>query len=271
MDPTMRSDGTLSVVVVGEDSRSMVREADLSGRAEVTVSTIADRNVEGALESITAADLVVGIGESAIHSLVRSGMEKPVLPVGSGGGLESVEPAALGEAIDDVLAGAHSIRTIPGLAVRAAADRYRGLMDVMAVTADAAKISEYQIASLDGEEEVVLDRVRADGVVAAAPAGTPGYGTAAGGPVLDPSLQAMTVVPVGPFRIENTHWVLELPLRIRVVREEVPVSLQVDDQEVGTLDAGTGVEISWGTPIEFVVTSVSGSGLGPREIDARPE
>lgn len=267
MDRTLGSDGTLSVVVFGDDAASTVRDADLGDRGDVSVATAEAAAVESALDTIAEGDLVVASGEAALLSLARNGVEQPILPVAGGKGVPSVQADVLGEALDDVRAGAHSMESLPGIAVRANGDRYRGVMDVMAVTSEAAKISEYQIATLDDGDEIVLDRIRADGVVAAAPAGTPGYGTAAGGPVLDPALDAMAVIPVGPFRIEHTHWVLELPISITVVREEVPVSLQVDDREVGTLDAGTAVEISWGTPMDIVVTSVSGSGLGPHGTD----
>ena len=266
MDRTLGSEGTLSVVVFGDDAAA-VRDADLGDRAEVAVEAVEGARVEPALDRLSEADLVVPSGEEAFLSLARREVEKPILPVDGGQGIASVRAGALGTAIDEVQAGAYSIRALPGIAVRADGDRYRGVMDVMAVTAEAAKISEYQIASLDDGDEVVLDRIRADGVVAAAPAGTPGYGTAAGGPVLDPALDAMAVIPVGPFRIEHTHWVLELPISLTVVREEVPVSLQVDDREVGTLEAGTAVEIAWGTPMDIVVTSVSGGGLRPHGSD----
>lgn len=264
METRLGSDESLTVVVVGEDPEKTVRDTDLSDRASVTVSTIRWEGPETALDPAAEADLVVVTGEAGLLSLVHTGVETPILPVDAAKSIESVPAAALGQAIEAIVTGEYSIRSIPGIDVRVDGDRYRALMDVMAVTSEAAKISEYQIARIDEERPIVLDQIRADGVVAAAPAGTPGYATAAGGPVLDPSLRAMEVVPVGPFRIEHTHWVLELPISIRVVREEVPVSLQVDDRQVRTLEAGTAVEISWGPPIDIVTTPASRDGFGSR-------
>lgn len=252
---------SLSLLVVGDDLDSSRVTGEIADGHDAVSEVIEAEPGADAVRASADAAVVVTIGESALFSVVEGAISTPILPVDGGRGIESIRRTTLPEAIAAIADGNGTLRSVPTMALRTDGDQYRALMDAMAVTSEAAKISEYEVARRrDGEDEV-LDRIRADGIVAAAPAGTPGYGTAAGGPVLDPDLEAVTVVPVGPFRIEQPHWVLELPITIRVVREEVPVSLLVDDQEVGSMAAGTEVELTWGPAIDIVRTPVSLSPL----------
>lgn len=203
------------------------------------------------------ADAYIALGESAFLALVREAPGTPILPVAVGAGISDVGRDTLVSALDSVLAGNHELTELQTLSVEAATETYRAAMDVMAVTAEAAKISEYEVSTSHDEGDRILDTVRADGMLAATPAGTPGYGTAAGGPILDPGIRGVSVIPVGPFRVEHNQWVLQPPITVRVLREEVPVSLLVDDREVRRIGQGTSVEISWGEPIQVIRTPES--------------
>lgn len=257
MEHVPDADDPLTVVLVGPESQAALEEGGLVEGDEGRIGVVQAGSVEEAGDEVGTADLVAPVGEAAFLSLVRAAYGTPILPVDAGRGIRSVPKAELEEALSVVAEGQETVHSVPTLDVRSDGDRFRAVMDVMAVTSEAAKISEYEVARLRDGEELILDRIRADGMVAAAPAGTPGYGTAAGGPILDPDMEAVTVVPVGPFRIEQPHWVLELPISIRVAREEVPVSLLVDDREVGSMEAGTAVELDWGDPVAIVQTSES--------------
>ncbi|MFB6125653.1 MAG: hypothetical protein ABEJ59_06825 [Halanaeroarchaeum sp.] len=204
-------------------------------------------------------DLVVAVGEHALCSLASEAPTVPVLPVGIDGPIPAVDGAEVAAAVaafraDETTTVEHPLLSVD---VDGAAPRY-ALMDAMAVTTEPAKISEFAVATERDGERRLVDRVRADGVVVATPAGTPGYAAAAGGPVLDPGLSAVAVVPVGPFRVEHTHWVLELPATVTVAREESPVSLLVDDEEVGSIPAHEALRLTWGPTMSLVATDGSG-------------
>ena len=251
------ADEPLSATTLATDLESAL-DSDLGVEIEAVDGTYG----ESRTVPIVEADLIVAVGEQSLLTLVRDEVVSPILPVAIEQGVESVAHADLESAIRSFVAEDHSTKSIPTIHVQADGDEFRALMDVMAVTADAAKISEYRLLGRDRGEEVAIDTVRADGIVASAPAGTPGYGTAAGGPILDPDLQAVNVIPVGPFRVEQPHWVLELPISIEVARGEVPVTLLVDDRDEGRIQAGTTVELTWGDPVDIVRTPVSASSLG---------
>lgn len=247
MNSQPRTDSPAEIGVVGADAADVAdRIRTAGGRSSVIDPATTDD-----------VDVVVATGESALLSLVRAGLPVPVLPVEVGGGIVDVRESALDAAIDSLVSGTYRTTARPLLIVRVGDDRYDALMDLMVVTEEPARISEFAIDNQfrDGEQRV--DQVRADGVVVATSVGTPGYVTAAGGPVLGPETSGVAVVPIGPFRVEQTHWVLEPPISLTVAREDAAVSLLIDDEEVGPVPAYTPVDLSWGNPISIVKTPVS--------------
>jgi len=64
-----------------------------------------------------------------------------------------------------------------------------------------------------------LGQYRADGIIIATPTGSTAYSAAAGGPLLDPELEAMIINPICPFTLSNR------PLVIKGC-EEVTVSME---------------------------------------------
>ena len=249
MNSERRTETRSDIGVVGAEADAAVARVREAGGDATTVDP----------ETAAAADLVVALGEAAILSLVRAGVTVPILPVDVDGGIEDVALEDVPAALDSYLAGTAETVDRPLLSVDVASDSYDALMDVMAVTTEPARISEFTVATKTRGNSRTVDTVRADGVVVATSAGTPGYATAAGGPVLDPESSGVSVVPIGPFRVEQTHWVLELPASLTVAREEAAVSLLVDDEEVGSVPAHEPIELSWGTPLVLVRTPESRS------------
>lgn len=254
----------MRISILGRGAKA-VKSAVVEGRNEdLSVGVAADWSEQSSPDEQLGeshldqeAEAYVAIGEGAFLALARTEPETPILPVAVGSGIGGVERGDLDAAIDSICAGTHETTELQTLSVQAEGEEYRAAMDVMAVTAEAAKISEYEVSTPGAGAERILDTVRADGLLAATPAGTPGYGTAAGGPILDPDLRGVSVIPVGPFRVEQHQWVIQPPVTVRVLREEVPVSLLIDDQEAGQIGQGTSVRISWGKPIQLIRTPES--------------
>ncbi|MDQ6973007.1 MAG: NAD(+)/NADH kinase [Mariprofundaceae bacterium] len=86
-------------------------------------------------------------------------------------------------------------------------------------------------------------RVRADGIVLATPAGSTAYALSAGGPIVHPGLDAITVAPVCPHILSNRPIVLPASESISLHLTEVPApgALNLDGQM--TLDLQQGDEI----------------------------
>lgn len=223
------------------------------GAADRLADAVRDRGesvVRGDAASVLAADpaLAFAVGEPAVVALARAGVACPVLPVDAGPGVGSLSLAAAVDSLDHVLAGAYETVPHRRLAVSVGNDRVgRAFYDVMLVTEEPGRISEYAVAA-----DAPLDRFRADGVVVASTAGSHGYASAAGGPILDATTDAVVVVPVAAFRLRSATRVVELPVTLTVERDEAAVALLLDDREHTGLDFAAPVTVQAADPVAVV-------------------
>jgi NAD+ kinase len=247
----------MTIGVVGTDADSVVERIQTEGRSVESTDS----------DPIPGVDSHVAIGEPAVLSLVRNGVETPILPLDDIADTERGPRESWEVAIDSFLNDAIDPIGVPSLAVEVTDHSYRALMDVMVVTEEPARISEYEVRTHEKDRpfggDAVIDRVRADGVVAATPIGSRGYAGAAGGAIVDPNLFGLSIVSIGPFRVEQPHWVLDPPISLSVVRESAPVRVLVDDRSVSSLDPSTRVVLSRGREFQFLPTPASDFLFGP--------
>ncbi len=90
-----------------------------------------------------------------------------------------------------------------------------------------------------------LGRYRADGVLVATPTGSTAYSMAAGGPILEPEMEALIVIPISPFTLSNRPIVVSSHEEIAVEVEEQKgdVILTLDGQTVAPLQPRDIVEV----------------------------
>ncbi|OLZ41481.1 ATP-NAD kinase [Natrinema saccharevitans] len=229
-----------------------------AGRLEGAVADAGGTVVDGGLEEVLAANpsLLVTPGEAGLSTLARAGVDTPVLPVGPVSGIESVDRDRLPDAVRQALRGTATRRERPVLEVSLESrsdaasepiDRERALFDVTLITDEPARISEYGVHSRGSS----VATFRADGVVAATPAGTHGYASAVDAPQLSAAVDAVAVAPIGPFVTQTRRWVLPNDgLGVTVEREESDVTLVADGDAVGavTLDRQVTVAVAGGLP-----------------------
>ncbi len=79
-------------------------------------------------------------------------------------------------------------------------------------TAHIAKIRHFEI-DLD---ETLVERVRADGIIVATPTGSTSYSMSAGGPIVDPRLDAIIVTSIAPFKPASRPHVFPATARVHV-------------------------------------------------------
>lgn len=181
---------------------------------------------------------VVAVGEGAVCETARTCPSVPVLPVEAGAGFRSVPRSAVERAVERLFAGGWDALAHPVVTVD---DGARAVTDATLVTSDPARISEYTVRS--GDDRVAT--FRADGVVVALPAGSAGYASAAGGPIVALETDVVAVVPISPFATDPDHWILPLEgVSLTVEREEATVELLADDRRVGMVDPGVPVSLS---------------------------
>jgi NAD+ kinase len=95
-----------------------------------------------------------------------------------------------------------------------------------------------------GEEFVT--RVKADGLIVATPTGSTAYNLAAGGPIVQPAVDALVLTPIAPHMLTNRPIVIPAASVVRVqpqMSERDELYVTFDGQEGYELEAGDEVRI----------------------------
>lgn len=232
------------------------------GEAEAAAQSFEDLGGQALVDDPAAlpdadVDVLVALGEDALAALVDGGATQPLLPVGGARGVGAVPRNHLDAVLGELVEGTYDTVDARLLDVAVDGDSYRALADVMLVTREPAKISEYGVQTFIHGESQTVGSVRADGMVVATPRGSHGYAKDARGPLLAPDADTVSVVPIAPFRIDRSHWGLTPPVTLTVERDESDVALLVDGVDHGVLDSHASVDLKWGDALPLVRVSDS--------------
>ncbi len=201
-----------------------------------------------------AVDLVVVLGGdgtllSVADSIAAAGRDVPILGVnfGSLGFLTEATLRELYPSLEAALSGAAPVEarmmlhatTIRG--GRALPD-HLALNDVVITKAARSRMTDLSV--LIGDEFVT--RVKADGLIVATPTGSTAYNLAAGGPIVQPVLEAIVLTPIAPHMLTNRPIVIPAASLVRVqpmMDERDEIYLTIDGQDGYQLKAGDEVRI----------------------------
>ena len=204
-------------------------------------------------EVAARSDLAIVVGGdgtllSAGRILAPHGV--PILGVNQGrlGFMVDVLPEDIGQTLDALLRGELPVeeRLILEARLRSTAtgevSRLRAVNDVVVRNQVSIRMLEFE-TWLDDE---FISQHRADGIVIATPTGSTAYALSGGGPVLHPSLSAVTLVPICPHTLSDRPIVVPAGGTIRIVLsgEVSGVHVTCDGQEGATLEPGDTVEVT---------------------------
>jgi NAD+ kinase len=189
-------------------------------------------------ELAAQVDLMIVLGgDGTLLSAARAlGTHKvPILAVNLGGlgFLTSVTLDELYPLLEQVVAGQH--RTSERMMLDAevlrsgqAAEPQCALNDAVVNKAALARMLDFDV-HVDGNH---VGRYRADGLVVATPTGSTAYSLAAGGPIIDPDLDAFVITPICPHMLTNRPLVIPDTARIDLdfTAAEEPVFITLDGQ-----------------------------------------
>jgi len=108
-----------------------------------------------------------------------------------------------------------------------------------------AKLIKLNVHLTENNEKAALDHgfrlgsYRCDGLIVATPTGSTAYSMAAGGPILDPEMDAVIINPICPFALSNRPYVLTSKQTIIITVEEDQrsgVLLTIDGQDIFNLE-----------------------------------
>ena len=118
-------------------------------------------------------------------------------------------------------------------------------------TSDIAKMRLYQI-KLDG---VIVQNIHADGIIISTPTGSTSYAMSAGGPIIDPKVDAFLIVPIAPYKLSARPLVVPSSsiITIKIMESHRNSVLVIDGQE--EYEVTSNDELSFAkdeTPARFI-------------------
>jgi NAD+ kinase len=214
----------------------------------------AGRSVADKPALAAGVDLIVVLGGdgtllSVAGCVGAAGVDVPILGVnfGSLGFLTEATLPELYQSLEAALGG--EARVEERLMLRATTMRrgvalleHLALNDVVITKAARARMTDLSVSV--GDEFVT--RVKADGLIVATPTGSTAYNLAAGGPIVQPVVDAIVLTPIAPHMLTNRPIVIPASSLVRVqpmMAERDELYVTFDGQEGYQLEAGDEVRI----------------------------
>ncbi|MGB4811780.1 MAG: NAD kinase [Methylophilaceae bacterium] len=193
-----------------------LRERGLNVLLETNTAQCADINDYSTVElaqigtgANSQVDLVIVLGgDGTMLGVARALLEQqiPLLGVNRGriGFLTDISAKDMLKIVSEVLVGSYLLERrlmLQASVVRKGATLFTGfaLNDVVISKGEAARLVDLEV-TIDGQ---FVHRQRSDGLIIATPTGTTAYALSAGGPILHPTLEAITLVPICPHTLSN--------------------------------------------------------------------
>ena len=124
-----------------------------------------------------------------------------------------------------------------------------GLNDVVIEKVENQRTVQLAV-SIDGEPFITY---RTDGVVVATATGSTAYNLSAGGPLIDPALDALVMTPVAPHSLFSRSMVFPPGRRLHFeVVDDRSVAVGVDGLEIATIQPGGAIEVEGAGRVSFV-------------------
>ncbi len=193
------------------------------------------------------ADLVIAVGGDgtmlyASHLVARH--DVPVLGINRGrlGFLADVTPDAMLRSLDEVLTGNFSSEDrllLECVLEEPASDNEPSLAlnDVVVQKSEPGRMLEFETYV----DDVYVNSHSSDGMIVASPTGSTAYALSCNGPIIQPELQALALVPISPHTLSDRPIVIPAEQRVTLrLLERRGTSAQVicDGRPTGQLDAG---------------------------------
>jgi NAD+ kinase len=172
-------------------------------------------------EIAAKADVVIAIGgdgtmlHAARHVASR---DVPLVGINRGrlGFLTDVSPEHMLEALDAILSGDHlaerRLMIAASLPTSRADDELFALNDIVLQKGDTGRLVDFTTEV----DQIYVNTHRGDGLIVATPTGSTAYALSCGGPIIQPNVDALVLVPVCPHTLSDRPLVLPSTSRVRV-------------------------------------------------------
>lgn len=214
------------------------------------------------VEKEIAADLVIAVGgDGTLLQAARRfrGSGVPILGINIGylGFITSIHGDRIRQEMKRVLNAEFVIsqRTTLALEIRNGRRRIAGWALNDALLTRGGNPHLIGIEARIGERR--LTRYRCDGLIIATPTGSTAYSLAAGGPIISPECNVLTVTPICPQSLTNRSVVVNStePIQLQLDATSGPAEVQVDGMKLATLTRASTIEVKTSAdtvPIAFL-------------------
>ena len=161
------------------------------------------------------AEIVVTIGGDGTILRTLDRVEKPIFAINSGGMgfLAEVESKYAIGGLKQVIDGRYNIEERAKLKILLDGKRLPDATNEVTIQTDMIAKMLYLKIFVENE---LLETLGADGVIIASPTGSTSYALSVGGPIMDPSVNAMIIAPLAPFRLSARPWIVPINKKIGV-------------------------------------------------------
>lgn len=170
----------------------------------------------------TKSDLIIVIGgDGSLLKAARAiaASQTPILGINRGnlGFLADVKPSCVEATLEQILSGKFykEQRTMLQISIKQQnkiVAEHLALNDVVLHHGDIARLIEFQVFIND---HFVVDQ-RADGLIASTPTGSTGYALSGGGPIVYPTLEVLTLLPMFPHTLNSRPIVIPKQSKIKI-------------------------------------------------------
>jgi NAD+ kinase len=200
-------------------------------------------------------DMIVAVGgDGTMLGAVRNAIEWDVPVVGFNlgtlGFLTEAEPDEMSAVVKRLVTGDYEMEERLSVAAAIGGVSANGINDVVVEKVDSTRLISLAVV-IDGTHFATY---RADGLIVATPTGSTAYSFSAGGPIVDPSVDALVLTPVASHSMFDRPIVLPAESIIEAtVLTDRPVRVNVDKCDLGQIAEGETVRIGRGVrPARFV-------------------
>ena len=161
--------------------------------------------------------------------------------MGTVGFLTELEPDETFECLDKLLNYDFFIEERMQLDVYSNNERRTVLNELVLMTEQASKMLDLKISV----DEELVDEVRADGLIVSTPSGSTAYSMSAGGPIVDPRVDAAIIIPICPFKLNTRPKIVpaDSHIKVKFIKEGKKAVAVLDGVKMDVLDYLDEVEL----------------------------
>jgi NAD+ kinase len=190
-------------------------------------------------------DIVITIGGDGTILKALESVEKPIFAINSGGigFLSEVESKYATSGLQRLIEGDYNIEERAKLKIML--DNKRILDAANEATVQTSQIAKILYLKLFVDDELI-ETMGADGVIVATPTGSTSYSLSVGGPMMDPSVQAMIIAPIAPFKLSARPWIIPLKrtIQIQILAKSKESQLVIDGHSYYPITPESNIQIT---------------------------